>query len=241
MIKMKNYIGTKNIKASDPMTKQMYCDYRGWTVPEGEDPDELVRLVEYEKDEESKQNHKDHEGYISMSPKHVFDKAYKIAESHIDRINIEKQNLESLHVKLDNAINNKLIPVGEKHNPYPELRAQSLAMGMYREILLQRQLNIFKGMNFGLAIEALKIGHKIARAGWNGRGMYVVLQEGTLIDPALVRGGAAKCVADAMDDRDLAVLRIKINPHMSIKNVDDSISTWVPSVNDCLAEDWIIL
>lgn len=96
-------------------------------------------------------------------------------------------------------------------------------------------------MTFGLAIEALKLGKKVARAGWNGKGMYVVLQEGSLIDPALVRGGAAKCVADAMDDRDLAVLRIKINPHMSIKNVDDSISTWVPSVNDCLAEDWIIL
>ena len=29
-------------------------------------------------------------------------------------------------------------------------------------------------MNFGEALEALKGGKKVARAGWNGRGMFVV-------------------------------------------------------------------
>lgn len=31
------------------------------------------------------------------------------------------------------------------------------------------------GLNFGLALEAAKLGHKIARAGWNGKGQYVEL------------------------------------------------------------------
>lgn len=31
------------------------------------------------------------------------------------------------------------------------------------------------GMNFGLAIEATKMGKKISRAGWNGKGQYVEL------------------------------------------------------------------
>ena len=31
------------------------------------------------------------------------------------------------------------------------------------------------GLNFGLAIEAAKMGKKIARAGWNGKGQYVEL------------------------------------------------------------------
>ena len=31
------------------------------------------------------------------------------------------------------------------------------------------------GMNFGLAIEAVKMGKKIARAGWNGKNQYVEL------------------------------------------------------------------
>ena len=31
-------------------------------------------------------------------------------------------------------------------------------------------------MNFGLAIEALKKGLKVARAGWNGKGLWLELQ-----------------------------------------------------------------
>lgn len=93
------------------------------------------------------------------------------------------------------------------------------------------------GMTFGLAIEAMKLGKKVCRVGWNGIGMYVALQEGSEILPENARGGAALMVAKSLDPWDT----IKINPHMSIKNVDDSISTWVPSVNDCLAEDWMIV
>lgn len=33
------------------------------------------------------------------------------------------------------------------------------------------------GMNFGLALEAAKMGKRIARAGWNGKGMYVFLAD----------------------------------------------------------------
>lgn len=73
---MKTYFGTKQIKAL-PMTKAEYCEYRGWAVPEGEDPDEQVMLVEYAIDPKSIPNHGDHEGYISMSPLHVFEEAYR--------------------------------------------------------------------------------------------------------------------------------------------------------------------
>ena len=34
------------------------------------------------------------------------------------------------------------------------------------------------GLNFGLAIEALMQGHKVARAGWNGKGMFIWLKNG---------------------------------------------------------------
>ena len=33
-------------------------------------------------------------------------------------------------------------------------------------------------MNFGCAIEALKHGMKVARKGWNGKGMFIVYQKG---------------------------------------------------------------
>lgn len=32
------------------------------------------------------------------------------------------------------------------------------------------------GMSFGLAIEALKKGYKVARTGWNGKGIFIELQ-----------------------------------------------------------------
>lgn len=32
-----------------------------------------------------------------------------------------------------------------------------------------------------------------------------------------------------------------VNLFFYIKNVNETLSTWVPSVNDCLAEDWIVV
>ena len=86
-------------------------------------------------------------------------------------------------------------------------------------------------MTFGLAVEALKKGLKVARAGWNGKGMFVYF-----VPPASypVQTGAAKAHfgEGAM---------VPYNAYMAIKNVNETVSTWVPSVNDCLAEDWEIL
>lgn len=69
-------------------------------------------------------------------------------------------------------------------------------------------------MNFGQVLEALKHGSKIARAGWNGKGMYVQLNEA----------------------RDFEFS--EINQFLTIKNVRNSFDTWVPSISDLLAEDW---
>ena len=34
---------------------------------------------------------------------------------------------------------------------------------------------------------------------------------------------------------------IILNEHFLIKNVNNTLSTWVPSINDCLAEDWYVI
>jgi len=73
---MKPYTGIKAILASEPMTKEEYNQYRGWEAPEGRDKSEMVVLVEYAPDPLSLPNHPAHKGYISMSPVHVFNKAY---------------------------------------------------------------------------------------------------------------------------------------------------------------------
>jgi len=130
---MKTYIGTKVIKAK-PMTKKEYCDYRGWPIPPNEDPKEAIMLVEYPEDPLSKPNHGFHKGYISMSPLHVFEKAYKPADTYMDRLLIER---DELNVKLEallDALKTRSVPDSSR----AILAEQGNAMTIYRDILDKR-------------------------------------------------------------------------------------------------------
>ena len=69
------------------------------------------------------------------------------------------------------------------------------------------------GLTFGLAIEALKKGLKVARKGWNGRGTYIRLVGATA----------------------------ELNAHFEIFNVHSRYDTWVASVSDALADDWTVV
>lgn len=68
------HIGVKLIKAI-PMTREEYNELRGWSVPANENPDDPGFLVEYP--DGGKANHPDFSGYISWSPKDVFERAYR--------------------------------------------------------------------------------------------------------------------------------------------------------------------
>lgn len=70
---MKKHIGIKVILAT-AMTRLAYNEYRGWEIPADEDGSDEGFLVEYVDGGQS--NHPDHEGYISWSPKTVFERAY---------------------------------------------------------------------------------------------------------------------------------------------------------------------
>jgi len=70
---MEQFVGHKAILAR-AMTLGAYNAYRGWTMPENEDPDAPGYLVEYT--DGGKPNHKDHAGYISWSPKEQFERSY---------------------------------------------------------------------------------------------------------------------------------------------------------------------
>ena len=60
---MKKYLGVKLIEA-DVITRGEYNIFRGWTIPENENPADEGYLVKYSDD------------YVSWSPKKVFEKAY---------------------------------------------------------------------------------------------------------------------------------------------------------------------
>lgn len=154
---MKSYIGTKMIEAK-PMDRGEYNKYRGWQIPEGENPADEGYLVRYQ------------DGYESWSPKKQFEEAYRDC----------------------------------------------------------------MGMTFGIALELLKKGCKVAREGWNGRGMFAVYQKGY---PDGIPCNKQTAEAWGMNEGEL----FKCNPYLQIRQVDGSHSMWVPSVGDVLAEDWVVV
>lgn len=107
------YFAFKRV-AAVPMTRQAYNELRGWTVPADEDPADEGFLVE---DLDQRSNVAGFRGYVSWSPKDVFERAYR--------------------------------PSGK--------------------------------MSYGMALEAMKHGECVARAGWNGKGMYVFYEPDVLI------------------------------------------------------------
>ena len=78
---MKKYIGTKQIEA-EPMTRgDAWGKHLLREKPSTENFDDAGYHVRYE------------DGYESWSPKDVFEKAYKVAETFKDRLLIERQDL----------------------------------------------------------------------------------------------------------------------------------------------------
>lgn len=147
---MKKYIGTKMIKAQ-PMTRGAYNEYRGWTIPENENPDDEGYLVVYT----------DSDNYESWSPKDVFDRAYRSCDG---------------------------------------------------------------GMTFGGALELLKMGFKVARKGWNGKGMCIFK-----VCPTEIKTYAN-------------VGFYSVHQSIAMRTVDSSIVVgWLASQTDMLAEDWVVV
>ena len=100
-----------------------------------------------------------------------------------------------------------------------------------------------EAMNFGLAIEALKKGHRVARAGWNGKGMWLVLVPGT---PSVeLRPGTPYAKALERDEHVIGD-RIEILPHIDMWTVNSKgrramLPGWLASQTDMLADDWKIV
>lgn len=76
-------------------------------------------------------------------------------------------------------------------------------------------------MNFGQALEALKQGRKVARKGWNGKGMWLELFKIYTHTP--IREGRV------------------MQPFIGMKTVQDTYVPWLASQTDMLAEDWEIV
>lgn len=183
---MTTVMGTKEIKSS-PMSRGDYNAYRGWTIPENEDPNEDGFLVEYK---DSKNNHPNHTGYISWTPKEAYLSAYKENGS----------------------------------------------------------------LTFGHATVALKQGKRVARKGWNGKGLFIFMQVPAKIDMEIVpkMQSLPQPVKDEFDRRfkdatgqngidPIYFNSITYKNQIAMVYPDNSIYGWVASPSDVLEEDWEIL
>lgn len=101
--------------------------------------------------------------------------------------------------------------------------------------------------NFGQAIEALKEGKRVAREGWNGKGMFAFMQVPSIIHKEIVpkMQSLPQPVKDEFErrfsDPAAQIDAIYYQNSFCLVTVSNVITGWAPSVSDTLAEDWVVL
>lgn len=108
------------------------------------------------------------------------------------------------------------------------------------EDVFQKAYRPCDAMTFGLAIEALKLGKKVARAGWNGKGMYLWLVPAAKLKAEWCREPHLKELAEANGGEIEALGSIR----MYTVNADGRravLTGWLASQTDMLSEDWVVI
>lgn len=83
-------------------------------------------------------------------------------------------------------------------------------------------------MTFGIAIEMIKRGFKVARKGWNGKKQYIQLA--TAISYKSMDGDVVNCEHESIGNKAIAFV-----------GTSGVQMGWFASQADMLAEDWVIV
>lgn len=82
-------------------------------------------------------------------------------------------------------------------------------------------------MDFSDALDFMKQGLKVAREGWNGKGMWICICKGaTTYDVPLNAGFDASLARNTL-------------PFIIMKTADECLVPWLASQTDILATDWV--
>ena len=91
-------------------------------------------------------------------------------------------------------------------------------------------------LNFGQALEALKLGRRVSRAGWNGKGMYLWVLPGAKVPAEWCKEPHLKSLAETSGGA------LDCLPSIRMKTADGKVLTgWLASQTDMFAEDWCIV
>lgn len=96
-------------------------------------------------------------------------------------------------------------------------------------------------MSFGHAIKAMQDGHRVARAGWNGKGMFIVLMPPLYLPPYNTQGTDRK-----VNDRTAKWIGedapLDCQPYFAMYTAAKQWQPgWLASQTDMLANDWTIV
>lgn len=89
---------------------------------------------------------------------------------------------------------------------------------------------------FGQAVESLKSGRKVARKGWNGKGMFLWLKPFAMVKSEWCKDPMLKDIADRNGGE------IEALGTICMKTADNKILTgWLASQTDILSCDWVLV
>lgn len=83
-------------------------------------------------------------------------------------------------------------------------------------------------MNFSEALDAIKAGRRVARSGWNGKGMFVFLVPGSVFK--VNREPLLSILGEGTE--------VRYHGHIDMRTADGMIVPWLASQTDLLADDW---
>ena len=233
---MKKYIGTKQVEA-EPMTMgNAYSKgfLQAGKVPSEAEKDKAGYHVKYK------------DGYESWSPAEPFEEAYKLADTALDRMMIEGEELTVKLEKLQAFIGtDKFGSLDEATKAM--LVAQAKIMTEYQCVLNQRFTKMESGnggfgcLSFSIAIVLLAKGFAIRRTGWNGKGLFVIKQV-----PAHIESDNIPRMQSLPQSAKDLILKgkgfIDYASQCLIYNENTGrADSWVPSISDVFAEDWEIV
>lgn len=171
-----------------------------------------------------------------------------------------KEQITNLRIKIDglSQLTKELRPVtiyGVGIVAAPEFGTNMTRVGFtepikWKDEFFQRKQIIYNDMtmenvNFGTALEAVKQGKRIAREGWNGKGMFVFqrpedsLPLGFVVEKVKSLPDSVKKWLGENANMDEPV---NFTAYLCMKAVDGTIvNGWLASQTDMLANDWCIL
>ena len=213
---MKRFNALKKVNAK-PMSRQEYNDLRGWRLPADEDGSDKGYLIE---DINSSPNTLEFDGYVSWMPKEMFDDQFYEIDAQVVGESVK---------------GGCTAPQDPNHELTEDEIKRLNETGSLCDCANFTQYGgdcpIEEGdeFDFGSAIYLMQKSKNVMRKGWNGKGMYLFIIQGSN-DIAKLHGyGFGELLGEPT-----------FSDAIFLKTVDNRLVPWTISQSDALATDWCL-